>query len=185
MQEKIDSIYKYPKWMNIYNKIDKGESLFHSGFLYGFIIFFIASNVLTISTIYTDIGLLLGYLVVDQIIYRMFILKRKKCDKSFQKRMILVDKIVKGATISSMKVRYYTFDKQGIVTKHYIFITAFIKVLFQALILGVDSSIDKMYHSKGYYKTIFKISGWRPFRKKMTSSHCLKAGVSKKGDKID
>jgi hypothetical protein len=78
MQEKIESIYKYPKWMNIYKKIDKGESLFHSGFLYGFIIFFIASNVLKTSTIYTDIGLLIGYLIVDQIIYRIFIIRRNK-----------------------------------------------------------------------------------------------------------
>ena len=78
MQEKIESIYKYPKWMNIYKRIDKGESLFHSGFLYGFIIFFIVSNVSTNSTLYTDTGLLLGYLVVDQIIYRMFILNRKR-----------------------------------------------------------------------------------------------------------
>jgi len=79
MQEKIESIYKYPKWMDIYKKINKGESLFHSGFLYGFILFFIASNILTYSTIFTDIGLLIGYLIVDQIIYRMFIIRRKKC----------------------------------------------------------------------------------------------------------
>jgi hypothetical protein len=79
MQEKVNSIYKYPKWMNIYKKIDMGESLFHSGFLYGFIMFFIASNVLTNSTIFTDISLLLGYLIVDQIMYRMWIVRRKKC----------------------------------------------------------------------------------------------------------
>lgn len=79
MQEKVEPIYKYPKWMNIYKKIDNGESLFHSGFLYGFILFFIASNVLTNSTIFTDIGLLLGYLIVDQIIYRMWIARRRRC----------------------------------------------------------------------------------------------------------
>ena len=65
--------------MDIYKKINKGESLFHSGFLYGFILFFIASNILTNSTIFTDIGILIGYLIVDQIIYRMFIIRRKKC----------------------------------------------------------------------------------------------------------
>ena len=79
MQEKIDSIYKYPKWMNIYNKIDKGESLFHSGLLYGFLIFFLVSNVSTFSNIYTDLGLLIGYLIVDQIIYRLWIIKRRRC----------------------------------------------------------------------------------------------------------
>jgi len=79
MQEKIDSIYKYPKWMNVYKQIDKGESLFHSGFLYGFLVFFIVSNVLQVSNIYTDLGLLFGYLIVDQIIYRIWIVRRKKC----------------------------------------------------------------------------------------------------------
>jgi len=72
------TIYKFPKWMRLYKKLDLAESCFHSGFLYGFIIFFIASNVLTTSTIYTDIGLLIGYLIVDQIIYRMWIIKKKK-----------------------------------------------------------------------------------------------------------
>ena len=79
MQEKIKSIYKYPKLMNLYKKIDKGESLFHSGFLYGFLIFFLVSNVSTFSNIYTDLGLLIGYLIVDQIIYRLWIIKRRRC----------------------------------------------------------------------------------------------------------
>jgi len=71
------SIYKYPKWMILYKKIDSGEGLFHSGFLYGFLMFFIVSNILTVSNIYTDIGLLLGYLIVDQIIYRIWIKKKR------------------------------------------------------------------------------------------------------------
>ena len=63
-----------------------------------------------------------------------------------------------------MKNKYYTFNKQGIVTKHHIFITALIKILFQSLILGIDSGIDKMYHEKGYYKQVMYIKGWKPFK---------------------
>ncbi len=63
-----------------------------------------------------------------------------------------------------INIKYYTYDKEGIVTKHYFLITAIIKVLFQALVLGVDSSIDKMFHTKDHYKSIFFINGWRPFK---------------------
>ena len=70
---------KYPRWMNLYPMIDEGESLFHSGFLYGFVTFSIVSNVFLISNLYTNLGLLLGYLVFDQIIYRFWVIKRREC----------------------------------------------------------------------------------------------------------
>lgn len=60
------------------------------------------------------------------------------------------------------KIEIYTYDKQGLVTKHKNFISARIKALYQALILGVDSYVDywdgKFTRTKYYYK------GWRPFK---------------------
>lgn len=69
------SIYKIPKFMRLYEKIDVEESCFHSGFLYGFMMFFIVSVFFTMN-LYYHFGLLIGYLVFDQLIYRIWIKKR-------------------------------------------------------------------------------------------------------------
>lgn len=66
--------------------------------------------------------------------------------------------------VSKMKTRYYTYNEQGVVSKHYILITALLKCLYQALILGFDSGVDRMNHSKDYYRSIFFVKGWKPFK---------------------
>ena len=56
----------------------------------------------------------------------------------------------------------YTYDKYGIVTKHRNFIFAYIKALYQSLILGVDSYVD--YYNGSCVRTKHYFKGWRPFK---------------------
>lgn len=68
----MSKIYKIPRFMRLYKELDVEESCFHSGFLYGFLMFFIASISFT-RNLYYHLGLFFGYLLFDQIIYRIWL----------------------------------------------------------------------------------------------------------------
>jgi len=59
---------------NIYKKLKTEQGYFHTGFLYGFICFAIASNIIQNN----DLGIVIGFLLGDQIIYRILTIKRTK-----------------------------------------------------------------------------------------------------------
>ena len=63
---------KYPTWMRLYMKIDLGESLFHSGFFYGVLAFAIINSLVIKGSLLTNLGFLIGYVITDQILYRLF-----------------------------------------------------------------------------------------------------------------
>lgn len=73
-----------------------------------------------------------------------------------------------------MKKIYYTYNIEGVVTKHHLFISALMKAIFQSLIFGINSNIDKEYHKEGCYRQILFIKGWKPF--KFLVNNCLKNG---------
>ena len=57
----------------------------------------------------------------------------------------------------------YTYDKFGVITKHKYFILAYIKALYQSLLLGVNSYVD--YYNGDCIRTKRYFKGWRPFKK--------------------
>ena len=61
-----------------------------------------------------------------------------------------------------MRTEIYTYDRFGVVTKHNNYITAYIKALYQAWILGVNSYVD--YYDGQYVRTKVYFKGFLPFK---------------------
>ena len=61
--------------MNLYKKIEIKESYFHTGFLYGFLAFFVVGIALGNEFI-SNMWIVIGYIIFDQIIYRVWVKKK-------------------------------------------------------------------------------------------------------------
>lgn len=56
----------------------------------------------------------------------------------------------------------YTYDRFNVVTIHSTFVFAYVKALYQALVLGIDSYVD--YYDGKVVRTKYYLKGWLPFK---------------------